>query len=115
MDTDNITSSSTVDDDVDSEEYEVCFHCGEKPCFWLNFKEEILSSTVKNMDDCLVSNSLLRKKAYQMFVYFKYGRLGKGNRVRIPECVLDGIRKVWPETDQANYMGHNDDYEEYNS
>jgi hypothetical protein len=33
--------------------------------------------------------------------------LGKGNRVQLPECVLSGVRELFP-SDDGEYMGHRD-------
>ena len=106
------SNSSTTDEEKEDEYYQICLHCGDKPCFWTSYKNDIISSTMTMIDNYLKPNSFFRKKAYQRYVLYKYGRLGKGNRVKIPLCVLEGVRSVWPETDSDNYMGHKDSYEQ---
>jgi hypothetical protein len=49
----------------------------------------------------------IRKQAYRAFVLSWKGHQGKGQRVRIPPCVLAGIRNVWPDPN-GSYMGHFD-------
>ena len=101
------SSPSTTDgeEEEDHTSSTVCLYCGDKPCFWISMKDDIVSSTIRNVDNYLKPNSYFRKRAYQIYVFHKYGRLGKGNRVRVPFCVLEGVRSVWPESDSNNYMG----------
>lgn len=89
----------------------VCHHCGDKPCFWKQYKEELVNSISSNDTSQDEKNNLYRKKAYQLYVSMKYGKLGRGNRVKIPFCVQSGIRSVWPERSPENYMGFKDNYD----
>ena len=41
---------------------------------------------------------------YRMFTYLKYGHLGRGVRIPIPECVVAKIREKYPDPDEE-YMG----------
>ena len=110
----DLNSSPSTTDGEEEEDHTsstVCLYCGDKPCFWISYKDEMISSTMTKVDNYLKPNSFFRKRAYQTYVLFKYGRLGKGNRVRVPLCVLEGVRSVWPETDSNNYMGHKDSSE----
>ena len=106
------SSPSTTDGEDDEISSNICLYCGDKPCFWISMKDDIVSSTIRNVDNYLKPNSYFRKRAYQMYVFHKYGRLGKGNRVRVPLCVLEGVRSVWPESDANGYMGHKDSFEQ---
>ena len=88
----------------------MCEICGGTPCDWVQFGEELMEQ-VNLMYDINSSenrehtfrNSTIRKSAYRMFTYMKYGHLGKGNRIPIASCVVDRVRSAWPELD-ANYM-----------
>lgn len=53
----------------------------------------------------IASNSGIRKMLYRFYIEQKYGYLGKGNRIQIPQCVLAGIRAAYPEEDGGRYMG----------
>ena len=53
-----------------------------------------------------VYNSTKRSAAYKLFIYSKCGHLGKGNRIRIADCVVNKFRQRYPEVDE-NYTGFN--------
>ena len=87
-----------------------CVICGGTPCQWIEFGSDLLNdiegkydvSTVQEgfvMDYATattISNDKVRHEAYKAFVFAQYGTLGKDNRVRIHECVLQKIReKCW--------------------
>ena len=106
-------------DDNDDEEEEVCITCGAGPCEWEQYGRQaidmvlgefILDSNSPGMyihtrDNSTVGRSAVRKATYRIFTYLKYGHLGKGNRVPIPECVLCRIREAFPEENEENYVG----------
>ena len=54
------------------------------------------------------SANVCRKKAYRFFAHFLHGHLGKGTRMKLPKCVLVGVRAYWPEQ-SGRYMGHRDE------
>ena len=89
----------------------MCAECGGTPCDWILYGNEIISEVElmyeedpqKGQGD--VENRCIRKSAYQYYIYEKYGFLGKGNRIRIPSCVLDRIQEKWPEPG-GSYAGH---------
>ena len=59
-------------------------------------------------EEDILENKKRRKAMYRLFTYLKYGHLGKGNRIPIPICVIENIRKVFPSPD-VNYMGYMSD------
>ena len=52
-----------------------------------------------------IDNSVKRKTAYRLFTYLKHGHMGKGNRIKIEDCVINSIRLYWPEED-GEYTGY---------
>jgi hypothetical protein len=50
------------------------------------------------------NNKSFRHAAYSMFIRTKYCYLGKGNRVPLPTCVVDGIRENFPDP-TSTYVG----------
>ena len=59
-------------------------------------------------DDVLVTNERMRKALYRLFTYMKFGHLGRGNRIPIPQCVVDKFREAYPEPDGV-YMGFHEE------
>ena len=95
----------------DESESIMCAVCGGTPCDWIVWGDEILSEVQLMYEEDPqkgqgeVENRCIRKSAYRYYIYAKHGFLGKGNRIRIPTCVLDRIREKWPEAD-GNYTGY---------
>lgn len=50
-------------------------------------------------------NHELRHTAYRQYVLWKYGHLGRGNRVVIPSCAVWKIRRVFP-SPNGQYKGY---------
>jgi hypothetical protein len=60
----------------------------------------------KASGDGYVQHNEIHKHAYHAFISLKYGFLGRGHRIRIPNCVLDRIRDLWPNSmEDGEYMG----------
>lgn len=51
-----------------------------------------------------VTNRSFRYASYKQFTWWIYQSLGKGNRRVIPSCVLNKIRKTFPEKDGVYVM-----------
>ena len=77
----------------------MCPVCGGTPCDWIVYGEDVITQVElmydedPNKGDGTVQNNCIRKSAYRYFTYEKHGFLGKGNRIQISKCVLDGIRE----------------------
>lgn len=92
----------------------MCSDCGGTPCFWIELKDDVCN-TVKesfnNAQEAAQNNNELRKAAYRAYVAERYGFLGAGRRMRLPDCVVAGIREMWPSPDNT-YVGFHDKPEE---
>jgi hypothetical protein len=109
-------SEEVKESECEEEDVAVCEVCGGTPCEWEEFGIELMENMkmmydhgndgdpVKDRDGNIVANSTVRKGAYKLFTYMKFGHLGKGNRIPIPHCVTKKIRERYPEPD-GNYMG----------
>ena len=89
----------------------MCLICGGTPCEWLEFGSEIdeqakvlagLEGTddhflIVDDDGVTMSPSDHRKALYKAFTYIKYGHLGRGNRMAIPEFVKIRIKDLHPD------------------
>ena len=89
----------------------LCDVCHTVPCFVYQFQEQVIAScevmeiTRRCNDDVPpLTNNERRKWCYKEFTRAIYGSLGKGNRVRLPACVLEFVRNKYPDQNHA-YMG----------
>lgn len=88
-----------------------CRQCGGTPCYWIQHAPSVVSKTAVSypaLGLCSDENNEARKQAYKAFTYERYGILGKGKRIRLPHCVMEGVRRIWPDA-VGTYMGFKDD------
>jgi len=53
----------------------------------------------------LVNPNSVQKSLYHLFTYLKYGHLGRGNRISIPQqCVMEKIHEQFPEPGGGQFM-----------
>ena len=97
--------------ETEEKQVEMCMVCGGTPCDWDVDGEEVVTD-LKEMyhlgeeGSTEADNQTIRKSAYRLFIYYKYGHLGKGNRVPIAPCITDHIRELWPEKEEEDYTGY---------
>ncbi len=48
-----------------------------------------------------VLNKTVRFTFYKLITYEKFGHLGRGNRVKIPDCVENKVKALFPELDSS--------------
>ena len=116
---DSPPTSIDFDDSNEDDGIPVCHICASSPCEWEEFgpdvKEQIKLLYFRQEEDgkeiiidengVKVNNNIMRKHSYRFFTYLKYGHLGKGNRMNTPLCVIDEIRKLFPEEKEEDYIG----------
>lgn len=85
----------------------LCNLCDSDPCTWTDICEEVVDHVEGQRNTVQDQNNLLRKYGYQKAVEILYGVLGRGNRVQLPKCVVNGIRNKYPD-DNGEYMGYKD-------
>lgn len=78
--------------------------CKGKPefCVFPEIKDDLLKQVAK-----LVPGSTNKKKCYHCyttFIFLTYGKVGNGVQYRIPQCVIDQIRKLYPDLN-GKYKG----------
>ena len=127
-DSDASDTEQVISVDVDAsggsdneEEDQVCTDCGGTPCDWYAYGFQIMQELsklyepnsesdvtyIRIADWACVNASSARKAAYKMFIYMKYGHLGKGVRIPVPRCVVAEIRDKFPDANEE-YMGFYD-------
>jgi len=95
------------------ESSELCPHCEQIPCEWSVYGPTVvdsvrathgtMSGTVMGSKACL-KNKSCRHDAYRTYTRTKFGYLGKGRRIPLPACVVNGIRDIFPDAND-NYVG----------
>ena len=96
-------------DDVDTV---CCDYCKENPCVWVTNCEDMRLCDESEhgllTGDDIPNASLRRKGIYrQMALTIAGGPTGRGNRMKLPMCVVNGVRNMFPAED-SKYMGHMD-------
>jgi hypothetical protein len=84
-----------------------CLFCSQQDCVWEEAKSEMIAYG-QSLPEDTPSNGRRRMLYRQMAIRTSGGGvLGKGNRVALPECVISGVRELFPSGD-GEYMGHRD-------
>jgi len=93
-----------------------CCNCTKKKdicIFWENhsaYREIALKVKNKNKDKFPLKstkmNSSIRWHTYREYVRFHHPGLQRGQRIRIPVCVVTNIREMWPNEEDDEYAGH---------
>jgi hypothetical protein len=93
---------------------ECCYTCGKSPCEWIEFglpaiselKNRFCIDTAKShgyvvdiSNEEHMPNKNVRFSCNRLFTYEKYGHLGCGNRMKLPDCVKAVIKETFPELD----------------
>jgi hypothetical protein len=86
----------------------LCDLCGENPCVWVTERETVIANDeIEHGHILAMVNKTRRKIAFRhMFRVINGGPGQKGVRKRLPVCVENGIRAVFPDEE---YMGFRED------
>jgi hypothetical protein len=82
---------------------EPCVYCGQTPCDWALFKEEIVEEC-EVLEELKHSNKEIRHHAYRLYTRLKHGVLRKYDRRPLPICVRGEIMDNWPDPNRS-YVG----------
>ena len=100
-------SSDVIETDKDNLSF--CRHCRKTRCIWREFsknnKRTILD--LKREVDSGSRPADARKLLYRTICREMNGVMGAGKRKRLPKCVEDSVRKLFPSED-GKYMGYKD-------
>jgi hypothetical protein len=88
-------------------EKEFCVFCCEQNGGWdlakskmIEYNSSLLEDTENNGRRCMLYRQMAIRSNRDKV-------LGKGDRIQLPECVLSGVRKLFP-SDDGEYMGQCD-------
>jgi hypothetical protein len=63
---------------------------------WKENREYVIADNMALLPtDC--TNKERRFLAYKHMIFALFGHLGTGQRRKLPDCLLDGMREIWPE------------------
>ena len=84
-----------------------CKHCNHVECVWREFASEnkCLISGLRRTVESGGRAGLARKQVFQTISRKINGIMGAGNRRRLPKCVEDNVRRLFPSED-GKYMGY---------
>jgi hypothetical protein len=90
----------------DGKSYNVwCNHCEHVPCVWERNKESMKMFDTAEHDEDTEPNKRRHALYRQMALIINDGPTGKGNRLKLPTCVVSGVRGLFPDP-ESNYTGH---------
>ena len=79
--------------------------CGDLPCVWeANVESMRLFAEARN-DEEATPNQQRHSLYRQMALIINDGPSGRGNRVKLPSCVVSGVRGLFPDPASV-YTGH---------
>ena len=101
---------SDVSTECDKKANMVCPMCKDDPCVWESVGKGAHETVLAHIEENGGSECLTNKKI--RFFYYKkvteelYGYLGAHNRRRLPDCVVDGVRELFPNPPGIPYTGY---------
>jgi hypothetical protein len=82
-----------------------CGKCNCVPCVWRSNELSMIGYDKAENDDKTKPNKCRHQLYGQMALIINGGPTGYGIRLKLPVCVVDGIRELFPDPD-AVYVGH---------
>jgi hypothetical protein len=82
-----------------------CSMCKGTPCVWEENKHEMMLLSELRDERESQPNQLRHVMYRQMALVINKGPSGRGNRLKLPECVTTGIREMFPDPN-GTYTGH---------
>ena len=111
-DTCKMSLTGNSNENVPNEEIQnvlVCPHCDQEPCVWVENREAVVvhvqHKELSVADNYNMANNEKRRHCYQFFSRVINGVLGRGNRIPLPSCVVDGVRETYPNEEGMEHMG----------
>ena len=88
----------------------VCPKCMDDPCVWENVgkgvHDDVLAHIEENGGSECLTNQNIRFFYYRKVTEKLFGYLGAHNCRRLPDCVVDGVRELFPNPPGIPYTGY---------
>ena len=85
----------------------MCKYCKRRPCVWTAFTTD--NAAFLSVQHRMVNSGgrarKARKSVFQRITRKLHGVMGAGKRKRLPQCVEDNVRQMFPSKD-GRYMGY---------
>lgn len=81
----------------------LCKHCGCTLCY-VHSIYDLLCERGEEMEEEKCANRNIRFALYRIASEQYHGHLGKGNRKKLPTCIVGNIRDLFPDA-RRNYIG----------
>ena len=82
-----------------------CNKCGNSPCVWEDNKHDMMLFAKIRSEHFSELNQQCHIMYCQMALVINNGPSGRGNRLKLPECVVWGVRSTFPDPGD-HYTGH---------
>jgi hypothetical protein len=92
-----------------------CNYCKENPCsIWVTNKEDMLQfdnseHSLLTSEDIPPANLCRKGIHHRMTLAIAGGSTGKGIRMELPICFVNGVCEMFPNENDRKYMGHMED------
>jgi hypothetical protein len=97
-------SQFTFTDDTNCDDV-LCEQCENLPCVWADNQQAMVAFDQAENDEDAEPNKRRHGLYRQMALIINGGPSGSGNRLKLPTCVLTGVRELFPDP-EAVYTGH---------
>ena len=84
-----------------------CNKCGNSPCVWENNKHDMMILSEIRNERFSEPNERRHAMYRQMALVINNGPSGRGNQLKLPECVVWGVCSTFPDPGNT-YTGHRD-------
>jgi hypothetical protein len=84
-----------------------CLECDNVPCVWANNKQAMAMFDKATHKEITLANQHHHAMYRQMALLINDGPSGTGVRMKLPGCILLGVRELFPDLDATN-TGHRD-------
>jgi hypothetical protein len=82
-----------------------CMHCSMVPCIMKSGLYEELMFVGEGMEENGATNKEIRFELYCLSAKRLYGKLGSGNRKKLPSCLMSEIHDAYPAERGTQYVG----------
>jgi hypothetical protein len=99
------SADSTVVVEEPFDPSKLCDFCGYNHCWMLDHYRNLVILGTELEESEVYSNKEIRFHLYREFAHMYWGKLGAGNRRKLPHCVVAEIHDAYPKSGDEDYVG----------